>query len=85
MAVRFSQGEILFLLQKMGLNPLRKGGTIYGGIGPDGVFRTCKFDYHKDRDIVASGTTRSIATSLGFCSVQDMKDYIDNKGWKRHE
>lgn len=83
MAIRFSQGEIAFLLQKLGLTPLRKGSVIYGGLGPDGIFRTCKFDFHKNRDMVATGTAQAIASSLGFPDLPAMRDYIENKGWKR--
>jgi hypothetical protein len=54
-----------------------KGSTIYFGIGRDGVWRTCKFDYHKDKDPVATGTAKIIATSLKFRNVLEMKDFID--------
>lgn len=83
MPIRFAQGDIAFLLKKLGMAPLRKGGTIYGGIGPDGVFRTCKFDYHSDKTPVAAGTANAIAKALGFGNAQGMKDYLDNEGWKR--
>ncbi|HWQ72059.1 MAG TPA: hypothetical protein VN370_07045 [Desulfitobacteriaceae bacterium] len=47
------------------------------GIGRDGIWRTCKFDYHKDKDPVATGTAKIIAASLKFNTVQEMKEYID--------
>lgn len=66
MPIRFTQGDIAFLFKKLGMAPLRKGSTIYGGIGPDGVFRTCKLDYHSDKTPVATGTANAIAKALGF-------------------
>jgi len=57
---------------------LRKGGFIYGGIGKDGIWRTCKFDYHKDNQILRPGTAKSIAHSLKFKDVEEMKKFIDD-------
>lgn len=59
------------------MKPLKKGSYIYGGIGKDGVWRTCKFDYHKDNDILKPGTAKSIAVSLKFNNVEHMKKFID--------
>jgi hypothetical protein len=58
------------------MNPTEKGSYIYEGIGPDGKFRRCRFDYHKDRDQVATGTGKSIATALLFKDCLEMKEYI---------
>lgn len=71
------------MLGKLNMAPLRKGSNIYGGVGPDGVFRTCKFDYHKDREPVATGTAKAIAASLRFRDVAEMRAYLDQKGWKK--
>lgn len=49
----------------------------YGGIGKDGVWRTCKFDHHKDNDILKHGTAKSIAVSLKFNDAQHIKKFID--------
>jgi hypothetical protein len=76
MPIRFSQGQIKRLLAHFNMKP-EKGSTIHCGLGKDGVWRTCKFDYHKDRDIVASGTAKAIASSLKFQTVLEMKEYID--------
>jgi hypothetical protein len=54
-----------------------KGSKIFEGFGKDGVYRTCKFDYHKDNDPVATGTANAIAKSLKFKNVEDMKTFID--------
>lgn len=53
-----------------------KGSNFFYGLGRDGIWRTCKFDYHKDRDMVATGTAKVIATSLKFKTLQDMKEFI---------
>lgn len=77
MPIRFSQGDIKRLLAHLHMKPQQKGSTLYCGIGRDGKWRTCKFDYHKDRDIVASGTAKAIANALKFGNVLEMKEYIE--------
>lgn len=79
MPVRFMQGDIKRLLRHFNMRPAQKGSYIYEGIGKDGNWRRCKFDYHKDRDQIATGTAKSIATSLLFKDCQEMKEYIDDK------
>jgi len=76
MPIRFCQGDIRKLLSHFNMKP-EKGSTIYLGIGRDGIWRTCKFDYHKDKDPVATGTAKIIAASLKFNIVSEMKEYID--------
>lgn len=77
MPIRFRQGDIKRLLAYLHMKPQQKGSTLYCGIGRDGIWRTCKFDYHKDRDIVASGTAKAIANALKFDNVLEMKEYIE--------
>ena len=77
MPIRFSHKDIERLLRHFRMEPLKKGGNLYGGIGHDGIWRTCKFDYHKGRDIVATGTANVIAKSLGFKNVHDLKEYFN--------
>lgn len=77
MPVRFTMGEIKRLLSHFNMKPLRKGSSIYGGIGKDGIWRICKFDYHKDNDILKPGTANNIAQSLKFKNVLEMKEYIE--------
>jgi len=77
MPIRFKQGEIKKLLAHFLMKPQQKGSTLYCGIGKDGIWRTCKFDYHKDRDIIASGTAKAISNSLKFNNVLEMKEYIE--------
>ena len=76
MPIRFCQGDIKRLLAHFSMKP-EKGSTIYFGVGRDGIWRTCKFDYHKDKDPVATGTAKIIATSLKFKTILEMKEYID--------
>ncbi|MBU3157615.1 hypothetical protein LL037_25240 (plasmid) [Clostridium estertheticum] len=78
MPIRFSMGHIKRLLVYFNMQLLRKGGFIYGGLGKDGIWRTCKFDYHKDNDTLRPGTANSIAHSLKFKDVEEMKKFIDN-------
>jgi hypothetical protein len=51
----------------------------YTIVGRDGIWRTCKFDYHKDKEPVTTGTAKIIVTPMKFRSVLDMKEYIDQK------
>lgn len=76
MPIRFSHGDIKRLLAHFNMKP-EKGSTIYCGLGRDGTWRTCKFDYHKDRDNIATGTAKAIANSLKFKTVLEMKEYIE--------
>ncbi|CAB1249335.1 hypothetical protein ACFHWD_18915 [Clostridium sp. MT-14] len=77
MAIRFDMGQIKKLLLYFNMKPLKKGSFIYGGIGNDGIYRTCKFDYHKDNDTLRPGTASAIAHSLKFKNVMEMKNFID--------
>ncbi|MFZ5688279.1 MAG: hypothetical protein ACOY9Y_08890 [Bacillota bacterium] len=76
MPIRFCQGEIKKLLVHFNMKA-EKGSTIFCGLGKDGIWRTCKFDYHKDKAPVATGTAKAIASSLKFKTVLEMKAYID--------
>lgn len=76
MPIRFSHGDIKRLLANFNMKP-EKGSPIYYGLGRDGVWRTCKLDYHKDRDTIATGTAKAIAISLKFKTVLEMKEYIE--------
>lgn len=78
MPIRVCQGDIRKLLSHFNMKP-EKGLTMYMGIGRDGIWRTCKFDCHKDTDPAATGTTKIIAASLKFKSVLEMKEYIDKQ------
>ena len=76
MPIRFCQGDIRRLLAHFNMKPA-KGSNIYFGIARDGIWRMCKFDYHKGKDPVATGTAKVIATSLKFNNVLEMKEYMD--------
>ena len=78
MGIRFSQKDIAKLLRHFRMKPLKKGSNLYVGIGPDGKWRTCKFDYHKGRDPVLKGSAQAIAKSLLFKNVKEMKKYMDH-------
>ncbi len=77
MGIRFSQRDIARLLRHTRVEPQKKGSNLYAGFGPDGQWRTCKFDYHKGREEVLKGTAVSIAKSLLFADVKEMKRYIE--------
>lgn len=77
MPIRFSMGEIRRLLVYLNMKPLRKGSFIYGGIGKDGIYRTCKFDYHRDNEMLKPGTANSIAHSLKFINTDEMKNFTN--------
>jgi hypothetical protein len=77
MGIRFSQREIARHLRHFRMMPQKKGSNLYVGIGPDGQWRTCKFDYHKGRDGVLKGTADAIAKSLLFRNVTEMKENME--------
>ncbi len=53
--------------------PLEKNSNIFGGMGKDGIWRTCKFQAKKDTHLVPDGTAKAILVSLGFKGVKDIK------------
>ncbi len=79
MPVRFDHRKIKRLLNYFNMKSVRKGSSLYEGFGKDGKWRRCKFDYHKDRDLVKTGTAKVIAVSLGFKTCLEMKKFIDKK------
>ncbi|MCL6087141.1 MAG: hypothetical protein M1475_01900 [Actinobacteria bacterium] len=58
------------------MKPAKKGSNIYKGMGRDGKYRVCKFGYHKDNEIIKTGTSKAIALQLGFKNIKEMKDFI---------
>jgi hypothetical protein len=79
MPIRFNQGYIKRLLVYFNMKPAKKGSNLYKGMGRDGIYRVCKFDYHKDNEIIKTGTSKAIALQLGFKNVKEMKEFIDKK------
>lgn len=43
------------------------------------IWRPCKFDYHKDNQMLKPDTANSIAHSLKFDDVEEMKIFVDDK------
>jgi len=76
MPIRFNQRDIKTLLAYFNMKPAKKGSNIYKGMGRDGKYRVCKFDYHKDNEIIKTGTSKAIALQLGFKNVKEMKDFM---------
>lgn len=83
MPVRFTHGDIKKVLKWMGYQKARKDTFIYVGIDINGKPSTVKFDYHKDRDPIATGTGKQIAKSLGFKTTEELKEFIHNKGKRK--
>lgn len=79
MGIRFSQRDIARLLKHFRMEPQKKGSNLYTGIGLDGKWRTCKFDYHKKREEVLKGTADAIAKSLLFKNMKEMKELFHCK------
>lgn len=55
----------------------RKSGFIYEGVDKKGIYRRCKFDYHKDREQLRKGTANAIAKQLKFENSKEMRNFID--------
>ena len=75
MPLRFTQGDIKRALRKLNFEN-KKGSNLYKGIGYDKLPHTCKFDYHHDRDQLATGTAHKIAKSLGFKDQEELAEYL---------
>jgi len=76
---RFDQGQIRRILAYLQMAPIKPGGSIHVGIGKDGAWRTCKFDYHKDDDQVTASAADAIAKSLKFKDAAEMRKFFDKK------
>jgi hypothetical protein len=75
--VRFDQGRIRQILAYFQLKPIKPGGSIHVGIGKDGVWRTCKFDYHEDGGPVTASAATAVAKSLKFKGAAEMSKFVD--------
>lgn len=82
MAIRFSHGDIKMILKRLGYKKARKDSYIYIGISINGDPTTVRFDYHKDHDLIATGTGKQISKSLGFENTMEMQEFLNNKGKK---
>lgn len=72
MPIRLSMGHIKKLLVYFNMKLLRKGKFIYGGLGKDGIWRTCKFDYHKDNLRLKTPKSEVI---VSFAFILQFKDF----------
>ena len=78
MPVRFTQGDFQRIFKHFNTTPIKKGSTLYSGIGNDGKYRTCKLDFHSSGETVAMGTAAKMAKDLFFGNVQALKEYMDD-------
>ena len=65
-------GMVKKLLKNFNMAPLKKNGTIWGGVGKDGVWRTCRFKEKDNVKMIPDGTAKAILISLGFKGVKDL-------------
>ena len=77
--VRFDQGQIRQILTYFQVAPIKPGGSIHVGIGKDGAWRTCKFDYHEGGGQVTASAAEAIAKSLKFKDAAEMRKFFDEK------
>ena len=67
--------DLLLVFGYFNMSKKNKGGCIYFGIGNDGIFRTCKIDFHAGSRNVAPGTTHTMAKDLGFKNAIELKEF----------
>ena len=68
--MKLERGMVKKLLNNFNMQPLKKNGTIWGGVGKDGIWRTCRF---KDNiKMIPDGSAKAILISLGFKGVKDI-------------
>ena len=77
MGLQFIQADFLRLFRHFNMDRKHKDGKIYVGMGNDGVYRTCKLDFHTNSTQVATGTAEKMAKDLGFKNTRELKDYMD--------
>jgi hypothetical protein len=77
--VRFDQEQIRKILAYFQVAPIKRGGSVYVGIGKDGIWRTCKFNYHENGGQVTASAANAIAKSLKFKDAAELKMFFDEK------
>jgi hypothetical protein len=64
------------LFNNFNMHQFEKNGTIFGGIGKDGIWRTCRLKAKSDNDKISDGTVKAILISLQFKGVKDLNYFI---------
>jgi hypothetical protein len=70
--MKLESGMVKKLLSNFNMQPLKKNGTIWGGVGKDGIWRTCRFKEKDNIKIIPDGTAKAILIALGFKGVKDI-------------
>jgi len=60
------------MLNNFNMQPLKKNGTIWGGVGKDGIWRTCRFKEKDNNIMIPDGTAKAILIALGFSGVKSI-------------
>jgi hypothetical protein len=77
--VRFDQEQIRRMLTYFQMAPIKPGGSIHVGIGKDGAWRACKFNYHEDGGQVTASAADLIAKSLKFKDAAEMSTFFNEQ------
>jgi hypothetical protein len=70
--MKLESGMVIKLLNNFNMQPLMKNGTIWGGVGKDGIWRTCRFKEKNSFKMIPDGTAKAILIALGFKGVKDI-------------
>ncbi len=70
--MKLESGMVIKLLSNFNMQPLKKNGTIWGGVGKDGIWRTCRFKEKNNVKMIPDGTAKAILIALGFKGVKDI-------------
>ena len=70
--MKLETGMVKKLLSNFNMQPLKKNGTIWGGVGKDGIWRTCRFKEKNNLKMIPDGTAKAILVALGFKGVRDI-------------
>jgi hypothetical protein len=77
--VRFDQEQLRQIRAYFQLKPIKPGGSIHVGIGKDGAWRACKFDYSQNGGPVTASAATAIAKSLKFKDAAEMSQFFDEE------
>jgi len=70
--MKLEGGMVKKLLSNFNMQPLKKNGTIWGGVGKDGIWRTCRFKEKDSSKLIPDGSAKAILIALGFDGVKDI-------------
>ncbi len=81
MPYRFTTGDVKKIAKRLGLQKIRD--KVWSGTDSNGQFLQTYIHDHGDGIQIKTGTAKRQAEQMGFCDLEDMKDFLNNNKRKR--